>query len=189
MLRIAEGTRVRDLSEELKELTGEDVSKCIQCGKCSAGCALSPFMDLLPHQVMKLVQLGHQQRIFTSSTPWLCVSCEACTSRCPESIDIAKVMDSLRKLCIEKGYPPKEKDLYAFNTTFLDSIRKHGRVYELGFTVQFNLATGKALRHLGETLSLALNLWRKGRIGLVPHEVYDKGTVQKTFETAERFVK
>ena len=85
------------------ELSGQDLNLCYQCGKCSAGCPMSFAMDLLPNQVMRLVQLGLDEDIAICKTIWLCASCLACTVRCPKGVDIARVMEALRLLSLRKN--------------------------------------------------------------------------------------
>ena len=91
----------RDL---VKRLSNEDVSRCYQCGKCTAGCPVAMEMDIMPNQVMRLIQIGVKDWVLSSSTIWLCLSCETCSTRCPEDIDLAKVMDTLRKK-VASGLP------------------------------------------------------------------------------------
>ena len=95
----------------INEITGEEQAKiatlslenqysCYQCGKCSAGCPSAPFMDLLPNQVMRLLQLGKVERILETNTPFACCSCFVCSSRCPKGIDVAAIMESLRQVSL-----------------------------------------------------------------------------------------
>ena len=42
----------------IQEQSQARVQDCYQCGKCTAGCPVSSFMDLMPRQVMRAVQLG-----------------------------------------------------------------------------------------------------------------------------------
>lgn len=96
---------------DIKEIKGKDTKKivtlsmenqysCYQCGKCSAGCPSAPFMDLLPNQVLRLLQLGKVERILETNTPFACCSCFVCSQRCPKGIDVAAVMESLRQLSL-----------------------------------------------------------------------------------------
>ena len=48
----------QELLRRVADLSGQNVLACYQCGKCSAGCPAAEAMDLLPNQVMRLVQLG-----------------------------------------------------------------------------------------------------------------------------------
>lgn len=86
----------------VEELSGENVFACYQCGKCSAGCPFTSGMDLLPSEVLRLLQLG-DERVLAARSPWSCASCLACEVRCPKGVDIAKVMEALRLLVLRKG--------------------------------------------------------------------------------------
>jgi len=87
-----------DFVKKVEELSGQNILSCYQCGKCSAGCPNSFAMDLLPSQIIRLVQLGLQDEIVNSKTIWLCASCLTCAVRCPRGVDLAKVFEALRLL-------------------------------------------------------------------------------------------
>ncbi len=88
---------------KIAEMSGQNVYLCYQCGKCSAGCPMSSAMDILPNQVMRLVQLGLDEDIAASKTVWLCASCLTCSARCPKGVDLARVMEALRLLTLRKS--------------------------------------------------------------------------------------
>lgn len=83
-------------TEKIEEISGQNVFSCYQCGKCSAGCPFSFAMDLLPSQIIRMVQLGLAEEIGDSKTMWLCSSCFTCGVRCPRGVDMAKIMEALR---------------------------------------------------------------------------------------------
>ena len=83
--------------EKVKELSGENVDLCFQCGACSSSCPLTFKMDLLPSTVMRFIQLGLEE-VLECRTIWVCSTCFSCTVRCPRNIDIARVMEALRQL-------------------------------------------------------------------------------------------
>jgi heterodisulfide reductase subunit C len=87
-----------DFVKKVEELSGQKILSCYQCGKCSAGCPSSFAMDLLPSQIIRMVQLGLQDEIINSKTIWLCASCLTCAVRCPRGVDLAKVFEALRLL-------------------------------------------------------------------------------------------
>lgn len=87
-------------TKKVTTLSEENQYSCYQCGKCSAGCPAAPFMDLLPNQVLRLLQLGKVDRILQSNTPFACCSCFVCSSRCPKGIDVAAIMESLRQISL-----------------------------------------------------------------------------------------
>ena len=76
--------------EQIKELSGADVGKCIQCGKCTAGCPVAVDMDYVPNQVMQLIRMNERDCLLRANTFWFCAACQTCSARCPEDIDIAK---------------------------------------------------------------------------------------------------
>jgi len=81
---------------EMKENTGQNPSQCYQCAKCSAGCPVVSAMDLLPHQVIRYLQLGLLEELLESRTPWICASCFTCAARCPRDLDLARMMEGVR---------------------------------------------------------------------------------------------
>ena len=169
----------------IKHLSDEDVSRCYQCGKCTAGCPVAVDMDISPNQVMRLVQINHRDRVLGSSTIWLCLSCETCTTRCPEGIDIAKVMDTLRKVSVAEGYRVPERTITEFNRAFLDSVERHGRLNELEFALRYNLA----LRQPFKDMAMGLNLLRKGKMNLFGENIAGRSQLKGIFNRSKRFIK
>ena len=85
----------RGLAEQIKAEHGEDVNRCYQCLKCSAGCPMTFAMDYPPSQIMRMVQLGQEDDLLASKTIWVCLTCNTCSIRCPNDIDIALVCMNL----------------------------------------------------------------------------------------------
>ena len=98
------GSVVRgEFGKKISELSGQRLQACYQCGNCSSGCPLAEEMDILPSQVMRLVQLGQEDELLASGTIWICASCLQCTVRCPKGIDIQAVMDALKQVALDAG--------------------------------------------------------------------------------------
>jgi len=85
-----------DVKTRVEAISGENVSACYQCGKCSAGCPSVASMDLIPSQVMRCLQVGLEDDLARANTPWICASCEVCSVRCPRGIEVARIMEALR---------------------------------------------------------------------------------------------
>ena len=88
----------RAFIKKVEKLSGQDILACYQCGRCSAGCPMASYMDILPNQIIRLVQLGVRDRLLNSGAIWSCVSCLTCNSRCPKGVNIAEVIEALRVL-------------------------------------------------------------------------------------------
>jgi heterodisulfide reductase subunit C len=89
--------------EKVKELSGEDLSSCMQCGLCSGSCPAVGQMDITPRMLVRLIQLGHEKEVLDSKTMWICLSCFTCVARCPRKIDFAKLGEALRQIRLRKG--------------------------------------------------------------------------------------
>ena len=105
---------------EVVQASGEKIQACYQCQKCSAGCPVAYAMDILPNQLLRHIQYDHRERVLSSKTIWICASCYTCSVRCPNNIDIAKIMDALRSLALRSGAKPGEKDIPVFHSVFLE---------------------------------------------------------------------
>jgi heterodisulfide reductase subunit C len=169
------------LLEEVQQCSGAQVSACFQCHKCSTGCPIGPEMDFLPSQIMRLVHLGAEKEALASRSIWLCASCEACTTRCPMAIDIAAVMDALRILAIERRIDLPDARGKQFHRSFLASVRRHGRVYEMGMMTAYKLRVGDLLSDVDKVPQLLA----QGKLSLLPNRSGDIRQVRGIFRRAE----
>ncbi|HID74829.1 MAG TPA: heterodisulfide reductase subunit C [Planctomycetaceae bacterium] len=158
--------------------SGEPVSACYQCRKCTNGCPLAFAMDVMPNQVMRMIQLGLREEVLQSHTIWICASCQTCTTRCPNDIDIAHVMDTLRQLSMELGVEVAEPNVVKFHKAFLDSLRRHGRVFELGMVGRYKLAT----MDLFSDAALAWEMLKRGKLKFLPAGIQGKREVRAMFD-------
>ena len=86
-----------ELARRIQDELGQNVYLCYQCVKCSSGCPVAEFFDWQPNQIMRALQLGQEDIALQSETPWLCASCQTCTTRCPQDLDIAGIMEFLTR--------------------------------------------------------------------------------------------
>jgi len=167
---------VSDLRTFVEKQSSQRIFDCYQCGKCSAGCPVDYAMDLGPRQVMRCIQLGLKKEVMQSTTIWLCVACETCSSRCPAKIDIARVMESLRILAIAEGSPPAEKQIDLFHRTFLNVIRQYGRAHEFSLSAAYVLKTRDF-----SNMALVPKMVSKGKLEIMPPRVKGAAVVKKVF--------
>ncbi len=90
------------LIDDMKAHSGQDPNSCYQCTKCSAACPVSAAMDLMPHQVIRYLQMGLIDELAESKTPWICASCFTCAARCPRDIDLARMMEGVRLFMLRR---------------------------------------------------------------------------------------
>jgi len=177
-------------SSLLERLSGEtplSVSSCYQCKKCSSGCPLTFAMDLLPDQVIRLALLGQEERLLGCRTIWVCSACETCTTRCPNGVDIAGVMDWLKEEALKTGKALPEVEVAAFHRFFLESIQAAGgRVDENRLLRRFTLFTlwrRPKVGELWENLKLGLKLFKRGRLSLGgPPKLKNQADMAKIFQ-------
>ena len=149
---------------EVETRSGTRVSACYQCHKCSTGCPVGPEMEVLSSQVMRLIHLGQERPVLESQAIWLCASCAACTTRCPMQIDIAAVMDTLRIMAVERRVELPSARGEQFNRSFLQSVRRNGRVFELGMMMAYKLRS----RDLFSDAEKTGQMLAKGKLRLLP---------------------
>ena len=169
------------LLREVERSSGTPVGACLQCHKCSTGCPIGPEMDYLSSQVMRLIQLGAEDELLHSRAIWLCASCEACTTRCPMGIDVAAVMDTLRMMAVDRKAALPDSRGEKFNRSFLDSVRRHGRMYELGMLTAYKLRSGDLLADVDK----APGMLAKGKISLLPNRGGSAKQVRQVFRRAK----
>ena len=49
--------------EEVNKKSGEDLSLCYQCLKCTAGCPTAPYMDIRPNNIIRMIQMGMKKEV------------------------------------------------------------------------------------------------------------------------------
>ena len=96
------------LSRQVTAGCDENAYKCYQCKKCTSGCPVARYADMHPAMIMRAVQLGQYDMIFDDRFIWLCTGCETCTTRCPQGIDIATIMDELKIMARKQGRIPAD---------------------------------------------------------------------------------
>ncbi|MFC1855824.1 4Fe-4S dicluster domain-containing protein [Thermodesulfobacteriota bacterium] len=163
-----------ELSDEHKaflakilEICGQNVNMCYQCKKCTSGCPVASVgaMDITPTQVIHMVRLGQVDKLLNSHTIWVCASCETCTTRCPQGVDIARVIDAARNYAKILKRTDTEKSIDIFFTAFMNSLKKHGQLYELGLVVDIKMKTKEFFKDAG----LGQDMFLKGKLKILPH--------------------
>lgn len=169
-----------DLVHEIDPSGELRVSACYQCGKCSSGCPMHFETDLLPHQLVRLVQLGAREDVVRSKAIWACASCATCVSRCPMGVRTPEVIDELRAIAVRER-KHSNASTPAFNDAFLASVRRYGRVFEPGMLLSYKLKA----RDLFGDIAKGPAMLAKGKLKLLPPRGGNKEAVRKIFRSVE----
>lgn len=140
------------------------VQACIQCGTCSGSCPNEFAMDVTPRKLWRMVLTGRETEIFQSRTFTLCSACYYCTLRCPRGLPLTQAMAALKQMAASRQLP-RYRSSTLFYQSFLQSVRRHGRVREMAFMTHYVAR----LRHPVVPLrfaALGLKLFRKGKVPL-----------------------
>ena len=167
-----------DIMDSVMEISGVDISLCLQCKKCSSGCPVVSMVDIPPSEIIRRLQLNTGNEIFKSRLVWMCASCEICFSRCPMKIDMAAVMDALRVLSIKKASPAKSGKVSKLNKSFLKTVKMFGRTYDIGMIAAYKFKTLDLLQDTDKFPSML----RKRKIALFPNFGADKKYVKRIFK-------
>ena len=146
------------------------VSACIQCGTCTGSCPNAFAMDLTPRQLWYNVLMGEKDTIFHSKTFSLCSVCYYCTLRCPRGLPLTEAMSALKQIAAKENLAPYKKSIQ-FYKSFMESVRRHGRVREMEFMTLYFLSMKNPFMPF-QFAPLGLKLMGKGKVSL---EIPSKG--------------
>ncbi|MEE9400795.1 MAG: (Fe-S)-binding protein [Dehalococcoidia bacterium] len=85
----------------LREMGGDTLKICYQCGTCTGTCPWNLVRTFLPRRMMYRAQLGLID--FGDEDIWTCATCGACVIRCPRGVEMANVIRAMRKVVAEMG--------------------------------------------------------------------------------------
>lgn len=168
----------RQRTQPLRGRPGVELAECFQCRKCSAGCTMAEETDLLPHALIEKIRAGQDEAVLRSHHLWLCVGCGTCSARCPNRVDLCNVIDRLRQIALERGVEPAEPEVVTFHQTVLETLERHGRLYELGMIARLKLRTGQYTKDAG----MGLALLRRGKLRLLASRVRNRRQLAALFD-------
>jgi heterodisulfide reductase subunit C len=158
------------------------VSACIQCGTCTGSCPNAFAMDLTPRQLWYNVLMGEKETIFHSKTFSLCSTCYYCTLRCPRGLPLTETMGALKQIAAKENLAPYKKSI-RFYKSFMESVRRHGRVREMEFMALYFLSMKNPFMPL-QFAPLGMKLMSKGKISFeTPSK--GKGDLEAIFRKVE----
>ncbi len=160
------------------EISGVDISSCLQCKKCTNGCPVADMVNSPPSEVIRHLQLNTGGDVLKSDLVWMCASCETCFSRCPMKINMAAVMDALRILSAGKVASAGAGKVSRLNKAFLGTVKMFGRTWDIGMIASYKIKTGNLLQDTDKFPAML----RKRKIALFPHIGADKKYINRIFK-------
>ena len=173
------------LERRVRAGSGENAYKCYQCKRCTSGCPVAPYAGMHPAQIMRAVQLGQLDMIFEDKFIWLCTGCETCTTRCPQGIDIASVMDELKIIARAEGKLHPDAPSATMLKLNYDSFVRWGRMWEVELITLDVLRRPKSAM---QWLSLGPKMMLKGKINPTLKRG-DTMAMERMVKTAESITK
>lgn len=140
-------------------------------------------MDIGPRQVMRLLQTGLGEEALRARSIWICATCDTCTVRCPREINVAGVMEALRIQARRRGYriPAAVRKVRILTDLFLGSVRRSGRIFELGLVQGMKMRTGELLKDVGMGIPMLL----KGKLSLRPHRIRGRAEIERIYRKVQ----
>lgn len=178
---------VRFLEEVSARTAGVSrLEMCIQCGTCGGSCPSADDMDHTPRMLFAMIRAGMKEEALRSNTPWMCVSCYHCVVRCPQGVHIADVMYTLKSMSEDaKSY--RDTTPPGFASVFVGQIETFGRSWELGLTARHYLR--HFILRLPRMTPMAIGLFMRGRIGIMPHRIRQRKQLHAILSKAEELEK
>lgn len=170
-----------NLLKIVNQISRQKIGRCWHCQACTNGCPFVDHMDVLPNQVVRLVQFGRREEVLRCRTIWICVGCHTCSTECPNLIDIAAIMDVLRQLSIHDGAPIPEKDIFRFHKHIFRSIQRHGRLHKLEALLRFKIDS----KNVFADLPAGVKMLSKGKLELTPTRIRNRGELDRIFSYYE----
>jgi heterodisulfide reductase subunit C len=171
----------------LKEVAGipagEKIKNCIQCGTCTGSCPVSHWMDITPRETVALFRAGMLEEILESRTIWICASCYSCKVRCPMGIEVTDLLYALKRLATHKKIYPRRFPVHALSDTFISSLYRFGRIYEMELGLRYFLKTHPL--KLLSSIGFGLSMIRKGRMAILPKRIKKIHEVKSIVERAK----
>lgn len=162
--------------------SGERLARCLQCGSCGGSCPSGADMDYTPRKIFAMISAGMEDDVLSSNTPWYCVSCYACTTRCPQQIPITDIMYTLKQMAVQAGHYDHPHAI-KFSETFIGFVEQRGRSFEAGLATRYHL-----FHHPTQVFKLGMmgfNMLRRNRLAIRPKSIREMDQLDAILKEAK----
>jgi heterodisulfide reductase subunit C len=119
------------LVEEVTKRSGQNLLACYQCRRCAAGCPVGEETGVTPDRLIRMVLLGDRDAALNNLLVWKCVACYTCGTRCPNSIQTARITETLKQMAKEAKLESPTPRIADFHNSFMIATKHFGRFNEI----------------------------------------------------------
>ncbi|MEN6366056.1 MAG: 4Fe-4S dicluster domain-containing protein [Thermoguttaceae bacterium] len=167
---------------------GERLVHCLQCGSCGGSCPSGAEMEYTPRALIAMINAGDRNAVLAANTMWACVSCYACTTRCPQEIPITDIIYCLKRMSIaEHRY--HGTDAPALAKTFTYFVEKFGRSYEAGLATGYHLLQRWKPVELMKMGPMGIQMFARGRMAILPAKIRQIDQLRAIIKKSEELSK
>lgn len=102
-IKLSNNIARQEFLNKLAKISGQNIQQCFQCGTCTGSCPMLENMDTHPRKILRMAQMGMDEKLDDANTCWICASCHTCNVMCPRGVDLPKVMEALRQMRLRKN--------------------------------------------------------------------------------------
>ncbi len=112
--------------EVANEIGNSNMMHCFTCGTCTVCCPIREIDEKYnPRKIIQMVLLGMREYVLKSDFIWLCASCHTCDDRCPQNVQLTKIMTALKNIATKEGF------IHPFFRGQTKLVSTFGRLYDL----------------------------------------------------------
>ena len=124
-------SRAQSLIHEVMERSGQNLLACYQCRRCAAGCPVGDETGVTPDRLIRMILLGDRDEALSNLLVWKCVACYTCGTRCPNNIQTARIVETLKQMSKAEHLEPLAPRIADFHSSFMKATENRGRFNEL----------------------------------------------------------
>lgn len=186
----------RPLVEEIMNRSGQNLSACYQCRRCAAGCSVGEETGVTPDRLIRMVMLGDKEAAMNNLLVGKCVACYTCGRRCPNTIQTARITETLKQMGKKTSSKPLSPRIADFHEAFMTSTKHFGRfnemegmaIYKIKIAVKETLQ-GKLKAVIDEMISwarLGAEMTKKKRVHFGINRIKNRSELKALYKKAKR---
>jgi heterodisulfide reductase subunit C len=102
--KVSQADMDREFKKQVSRMA-ESVTACFICGSCSAVCPETLFdANKDPRRFIRKVNMGLRDEALSDEFKEICATHFRCISRCPQGVQISRIMNAIKQCAVEDGY-------------------------------------------------------------------------------------